>query len=122
MCAILFRQTKKQKGLLTNKTIRVYSISTALNHDVCMSMLAAAGIYLVLDINSPLPKHHLNRYEPWTTYTEEYMDNVLKVVEEFSYYNNTLAFLAGNEVVNDEKSAKVSYSFKKNSEKRSYRK
>lgn len=104
--------------ILTDQTIRVYSISTTLNHDICMSMLAAAGIYLVLDVNSPLPKHHLNRYEPWTTYTEEYMDNVLKVVEEFSYYNNTLAFLAGNEVINDEKSAKVCLLFAKTSKKK----
>lgn len=72
-----------------------------------MSLLALAGIYLVLDVNSPLPNHHLNRYEPWTSYNEAYLQNVFKVIEQFSYYNNTLGFFAGNEVVNDERSAKV---------------
>lgn len=70
-------------------------------------MLASAGIYLVLDVNSPLLGHHLNRYEPWTTYTEEYVNNVFKVIEQFSYYNNTLGFFAGNEIVNDAVSAVV---------------
>lgn len=73
-----------------------------------MSMLAAAGIYLVLDVNSPIPGHHLNRYEPWNSYNEVYMENVFKVVEQFSYYNNTLGFFAGNEIINDITSAKVS--------------
>lgn len=73
-----------------------------------MSMLAAAGIYVVLDVNSPLPNHHLNRYEPWNTYNVDYLENVFKVVEQFSYYNNTLGFFAGNEVINDITSAKNS--------------
>mmetsp|Transcript_2800 Transcript_2800/g.3133 ORF Transcript_2800/g.3133 Transcript_2800/m.3133 type:complete len:104 (-) Transcript_2800:1467-1778(-) len=72
-----------------------------------MSMLAAAGIYLVLDVNSPLPSHHLNRNEPWKTYNVQYLKNIFKVVEQFSYYNNTLGFFAGNEIVNDNISAKV---------------
>lgn len=72
-----------------------------------MSMLAAAGIYLVLDVNSPLPDHHLNRNEPWLSYNNKYLENVLRIVEQFSYYNNTLGFFAGNEVINDETSAMV---------------
>lgn len=70
-----------------------------------MSLLAAAGIYLVLDVNSPLPNHHLNRYEPWATYTKDYLRNVFLVVQQFSTYNNTLGFFAGNEIVNDPTSA-----------------
>lgn len=73
-----------------------------------MTMLAAAGIYLVLDVNSPLPNHHLNRYEPWTTYNMLYLENVFKIIEQFSYYNNTLGFIAGNEIVNDPISASTS--------------
>lgn len=76
-------------------TIRVYSVNPDLNHDVCMTMLAASGIYLVLDVNSPLQGQHLNRYEPWTTYTTSYLEHVFKVVDVFSKYNNTLAFFAG---------------------------
>ena len=70
-----------------------------------MTLLAAAGIYLVLDVNSPLVGQHLNRYEPWTTYNDKYISHVYKVVNEFSGYNNTLAFFAGNEIVNDKTSA-----------------
>lgn len=73
-----------------------------------MTLLASAGIYLVLDVNTPQFGHHLNRYEPWTTYTPEYLENVCKVIEQFSHYNNTLGFFAGNEVVNDAISATVS--------------
>lgn len=89
-------------------TIRVYSVNPDLDHDVCMTMMASAGIYLVLDVNSPLPGQHLNRYEPWTTYTTSYLEHVFKVVDVFSKYNNTLAFFAGNEVVNDKRSARNS--------------
>lgn len=70
-----------------------------------MTLLATAGIYLVLDVNSPLPGQHLNRYEPWTTYTTNYVNHVFDVVNEFSGYNNTLAFFAGNEIINDKVSA-----------------
>lgn len=80
-------------------------MNSHLDHDVCMSLLASAGIYLVLDVNSALPNFHLNRYEPWTTYNEEYLSNVFKVVEQFAGYNNTLAYFAGNEIVNDKLSA-----------------
>ena len=95
---------------MLTQTIRVYSVHPNLDHDVCMSMLAAAGIYLVLDVNSPLQGHHLNRYEPWSTYTYDYLKNVLRVVEQFSLYNNTLGFFAGNEIINDKISATVSIS------------
>lgn len=88
--------------------VRVYSINTQLDHRKCMSLLAEAGIYLILDVNSPLYDEHLNRYEPWTTYTKEYMSHIFTVLTEFSGYNNTLAFFAGNEVVNDKKSSQFS--------------
>ena len=73
-----------------------------------MTLLAIAGIYLVLDVNSPLKNQHLNRYEPWSTYNELYAEHVFKVVQEFAAFNNTLAFFVGNEIVNDRISAKVS--------------
>ena len=100
--------------------MRIYSIDPTLNHDVCMSYLAAAGIYLILDVNSPIVGQHLNRYEPWTTYTETYLypplsiivdvtrQHVFAVIEAFKGYHNLLALFAGNEVVNDEPSASVS--------------
>ncbi|CCE61126.1 hypothetical protein TPHA_0A00410 [Tetrapisispora phaffii CBS 4417] len=88
-------------------TIRIYSINPDLNHDKCMTLLATAGIYILLDVNSPLQNQHLNRYEPWITYNEQYLEHVFKIMEHFSYYNNTLGYFAGNEIINDKKSAKV---------------
>ena len=73
-----------------------------------MSYLAAAGIYLILDVNSPLEGQHLNRYEPWTTYTQAYLQHIFAVIEAFKGYDNFLAVFAGNEVINDEVSAQMS--------------
>lgn len=89
-------------------TIRIYSINPELNHSKCMTMLAMAGIYLLLDVNSPLQNQHINRYEPWTTYNTIYLEHVFTLVQEFSQYNNTLGFFAGNEIINDHKSSENS--------------
>jgi len=89
-------------------TIRVYSVDPTLDHDECMTMLAGAGIYLVLDVNSPLTNEHIYDMEPWTTYTPAYTKHIFEVIEVFSGYDNTLAFLAGNEVVHTEGSELVS--------------
>ncbi|SCV00734.1 LAMI_0G06986g1_1 [Lachancea mirantina] len=89
-------------------TVRVYSVSPDLDHDACMTMLAVAGIYLILDVNSPLDNQHLNRYEPWVSYNADYMEHVFKVIDHFGQYNNTLGFFAGNEIINDGLSARRS--------------
>jgi 1,3-beta-glucanosyltransferase GAS4 len=91
-------------------TIRVYSVDPSLNHDECMTMLATAGIYLVLDVNSPLPHQHMHPTQPWTTYTPMYLEHVFTVMEQFSGYDNVLAFLSGNEVIHEKGSEKVSLS------------
>lgn len=94
-------------------TIRVYSVDPDVDHDPCMTLLAQAGIYLVLDVNSPLEEQHLNNEEPWTTYTPNYLEHIFKVIDVFSGYANTLAFLAGNEVIFDKKSAEASPNYVK---------
>lgn len=86
-------------------TIRVYSVDPELDHDECMTLLAQAGIYLVLDVNSPLEHQHLHKDLPWTTYTPMYLEHIFTTIDVFSGYPNTLMFLAGNEVVFDKKSA-----------------
>ena len=70
-----------------------------------MTLMAQAGIYLVLDVNTPLEHEHLNNQEPWTTYTPMYLEHIFSTIEVFSGYANTLAFLAGNEVVFEKVSA-----------------
>lgn len=81
--------------------VRVYSVDPTLDHSQCMSLLASAGIYLILDVNSPLQGQYINNHEPWTTYTPEYLTHIFSVMEAFACYDNTLGFFAGNEVVLD---------------------
>ncbi|KAK9321919.1 Glucanosyltransferase-domain-containing protein [Lipomyces orientalis] len=94
-------------------TVRIYSVDPTLNHDECMTLLASAGIYLILDVNTPIYGQYLDRWQPWTTYTEAYLDHIFQVAEAFSGYNNTLAFFAGNEVINDNTSAEASPNYVK---------
>ncbi|ORY01167.1 hypothetical protein K493DRAFT_278264, partial [Basidiobolus meristosporus CBS 931.73] len=77
-------------------TIRVYEVDNTLNHDACMSALADAGIYLVLDISTP--KYSINRLNP--VYDLTLLNHYKKTVDAFANYSNVLGFFAGNEVVN----------------------
>ena len=83
-------------------TIRVYNLDPTLNHQACASIFNAAGIYMVLDVNSPLPNQSLNRGAPWESYNSDYMTRVFQVVESFMHYDNTLGFFSGNEVINEQ--------------------
>ena len=96
------RDIEKFKSLGLN-TIRVYSVDNSKDHDECMNALADAGIYLVLDVNTP--KYSLNREEPKQSYNDVYLQYIFATVEMFAKYKNTLAFFSGNEVVNDDKSS-----------------
>jgi hypothetical protein len=86
----------KQLGI---NTIRVYAIDNTADHDECMNALAEAGIYLVLDTDTP--KYSINRADPVTSYNSVYLQSVFATIDMFAKYPNTLAFLSGNEVIND---------------------
>lgn len=81
-------------------TVRVYSVDNTANHDTCMNALAAAGIYLVLDVNTPL--YSLNRADPHPSYNSVYLQNIFATIDAFANYTNVLAFFSGNEVINDD--------------------
>jgi hypothetical protein len=81
-------------------TIRVYTVDNTANHDACMQALADAGIYLVLDVNTP--KYSLNRAEPAESYNAVYLQSIFATIDAFANYTNTLAFFSGNEVINDD--------------------
>jgi hypothetical protein len=81
--------------------IRVYNLDPAINHDLCASIFNAVGIYLLLDVNSPLPNESLDRVSPWNSYNDVYLNRTFAVVEAFKDYPNTLLFFSGNEVIND---------------------
>ncbi|PGH29088.1 hypothetical protein GX50_08160 [[Emmonsia] crescens] len=83
-------------------TIRIYNVNPKTNHDLCVSIFNAAGIYLILDVNAPVGHQSLNRADPNSTYHKGYMERVFGVVEAFKDYPNTLAFFGGNEVINEE--------------------
>jgi 1,3-beta-glucanosyltransferase GAS3 len=83
-------------------TIRVYNLDPDLDHTECASIFNAAGIYMILDVNSPLPNESLNRGAPWESYSDVYLERVFKVVEAFMNFPNTLGFFSGNEVINED--------------------
>lgn len=82
-------------------TIRSYNIDPTLNHDECASIFNSVGIYMVIDVNSPLAGQSIDRSNPSGTYTKGYLQHVFTVVEAFKSYPNTLGFFAGNEIIND---------------------
>lgn len=86
-------------------TIRVYNIAPEINHDDCMSIFNVAGIYVILDVNAPFAGESLDRSDPKSSYTASYLNRTFQVVEAFKAFPNTLAFFAGNEVINDEPTA-----------------
>ncbi|GMM28972.1 putative 1,3-beta-glucanosyltransferase [Martiniozyma asiatica (nom. inval.)] len=86
-------------------TIRVYTVNPDLNHDECMSIFNAAGIYVILDVNSPLAGESLNRDDPGSSYYTSYVERIFKVIENFRGYSNVAGFFIGNEVINDDTSA-----------------
>ncbi|KAJ5235733.1 uncharacterized protein N7469_004901 [Penicillium citrinum] len=98
------RDIKNFKELGLN-TIRVYSVDNSADHDECMDALAEAGIYLVLDVNTP--KYSLNRKDPEISYNDVYLQYIFATVDKFARYSNTLAFFSGNEVINDGPSSKA---------------
>lgn len=91
------RDVKKFKELGIN-TVRVYTVdnSPSTDHDECMNALAEAGIYLALDVNSPL--YSLNRDDPEGSYNDVYLQSVFATMDKFAGYSNTLLFFSGNEV------------------------
>lgn len=92
------RDIKKFQELGVN-TIRVYSVDNSADHKDCMQALNDAGIYLVLDVNNP--SYSINRDEPAPSYNDVYLQSIFATIDEFSKYDNTLAFFSGNEVIND---------------------
>ncbi|KAF2964791.1 hypothetical protein GQX73_g8775 [Xylaria multiplex] len=85
--------------MLGINTIRVYNLDPNLNHDECASIFNAAGMYMLIDVNSPLVGESLNSFEPWTSYYEAYVNRTFAIVENFKGYPNLLGFFSGNEVI-----------------------
>ena len=78
--------------------MRIYTVDNSANHDDCMSALAAAGIYLALDVNTP--KYSINQADPAPSYNDQYLQSLFATIDAFQTYSNTLLFFSGNEVIN----------------------
>lgn len=88
-------------------TIRVYNLDPTVNHDDCASIFNAAGIYMIIDVNSPLPNGAISAASPSSSYNGVYLKRIFQVVEAFKNYSNLLGFFGGNEIVNDMPSGKL---------------
>lgn len=66
-----------------------------------------AGIYMIIDVNSGLSGQYIDRSDPSSTYTLDYMEHVFEMIEAFMGYPNLLGFFAGNEIINEEAVASV---------------
>jgi len=62
-------------------------------------------MYMIIDVNSPLPGEALTSYNPWESYHEGYLNRTFAIVEAFKSYPNTLLFFSGNEVIDRPESA-----------------
>lgn len=82
-------------------TIRVYNVDPDGDHDTCASIFNYVGIYMMLDVNSPLGGESIDRSNPSSSYHEGYLKRVFKMVDAFKNYPNTLAFFGANELIND---------------------
>lgn len=80
--------------------IRVYNLDPTVNHDECASIFNAVGIYMMIDVNSPLPNESLVPTQLASSYSTTYLQHIFGVVEAFHNYDNTLAFVGGNEDMN----------------------
>ncbi|PSR78370.1 beta-glucanosyltransferase gel2 [Coniella lustricola] len=87
--------------MLGVNAIRVYNTNPDLNHDECASIFNAAGIFMFLDVNAPLPGDSIESSQPWASYYASYLNRTFAIVEAFKDYPNTAAFFAGNEVISD---------------------
>ncbi|KAL1645162.1 Glycolipid anchored surface protein 4 precursor [Diplodia intermedia] len=82
-------------------TIRVYNVDPDGDHDQCASIFNYVGIYMMLDVNSPLAGESIDRSQPANSYNADYLERVFKMVDAFKNYPNTLAFFGANEIIND---------------------
>ena len=82
-------------------TIRVYTVDNTQNHDGCMQAFDSQGIYVWVDVTTPLVSFNRADIE-WTM---AMYNNWTVTIDAFAQYDNLLAINVGNEVINDGKTS-----------------
>ncbi|ORY68255.1 Glucanosyltransferase-domain-containing protein [Pseudomassariella vexata] len=98
-------QCQVDAGLMKNlgvNTIRVYIVDGLESHDGCMQAFESQGIYVWLDLLTPMVA--FNREHP--EWTMAMYNNWTATIDAFAGYDNILFFTVGNEVINDIDSTK----------------
>ncbi|KAK3713165.1 hypothetical protein LTR37_008598 [Vermiconidia calcicola] len=83
--------------------VRVYAVDPTLNHDDCMNGFAEAGIYVLADLTAPGAAIRSDR----PTWDADLYDRFTSVVDALQGFTNTMAFFAGNQVVDEASNADV---------------
>ncbi|EPE07390.1 beta (1-3) glucanosyltransferase [Ophiostoma piceae UAMH 11346] len=91
------RDVELMKTLGVN-TIRVYHVDATANHDSCMSALADAGIYTLIDLDT-FTSYILSPTVSGASWTQDQYDSYAAVIDAFAGYDNVLGFFVGNEVI-----------------------
>jgi hypothetical protein len=81
---------------LRTNVISVYSVDPTQDHSSCMNDLAAAGIYVLLDLANTTSS--INRNAP--AWNVDLYAHYTSVIDTFAGYTNILGFVVGNEVAN----------------------
>ncbi|TPX48189.1 hypothetical protein SeLEV6574_g02175 [Synchytrium endobioticum] len=89
------RDLELMKDLGVN-VVRVYEVDADVEHDEFMKEIEANQIYLLLDVGSG--QASINRKAP--SYTVKMLKRYMATVDAFSKYKNLMAFVGGNEVIN----------------------
>lgn len=84
---------------LNLNAIFVYTVDNTKSHDLCMTALCDAGIYVLLGL--PTPTLCISRTAPLETYNATLLDHYFKTVDCFDKYSNVLGVFAGNEIINE---------------------
>ncbi len=81
---------------LGTNVVHVYEIDPTQDHSACMSLLDAAGIYVLVGLSNP--SSGIDRNAP--TWSLELYASYTSVIDSMQNYTNVLGFFAGNEVIN----------------------
>lgn len=78
--------------------VRIYAVDPSKNHDAFMCALKSAGIYVIVGLAAECLNCAITFEAPPMCYSAELKSRGEYLIQQFSKYENVLAFSAGNEV------------------------